>query len=63
MPAIFQLIQKLGDIPTEEMDQVFNMGIGMVLIVSAKQAEEALRLTRGIRIGEITDGPQDVVIS
>ena len=63
VPAIFQLIQKLGDIPTEEMDQVFNMGIGMVLIVSAKQAEEALRLTRGIRIGEITDGPQDVVIS
>ncbi len=63
VPAIFQLIQKLGDIPTEEMDQVFNMGIGMVLIVSAKQAEEALRLTRGIRIGEITAGPQDVVIS
>ena len=63
VPAIFQLIQKLGDIPTEEMDQVFNMGIGMVLIVSAKQSEEALRLTRGIRIGEITDGPQDVVIS
>jgi phosphoribosylformylglycinamidine cyclo-ligase len=63
VPAIFQLIQKLGDIPTEEMDQVFNMGIGMVLIVSAKQAQEALRLTRGTRIGEITAGPQDVVIS
>jgi phosphoribosylformylglycinamidine cyclo-ligase len=63
VPAIFQLIQKLGDIPTEEMDQVFNMGIGMVLIVSPKQVEEALRLTRGIRIGEITAGPQDVVIS
>ena len=63
VPAIFQLIQKLGDIPTEEMDQVFNMGIGMVLIVSPKQVEEAIRLTRGIRIGEITAGPQDVVIS
>jgi phosphoribosylaminoimidazole (AIR) synthetase len=45
------------------MDQVFNMGIGMVLIVSAKRAEEALRLTKGIRIGEITAGFKDVVIS
>ena len=44
------------------MYQVFNMGIGMVLIVPAKRADEALRLTKGIRIGEIIAGSQDVVI-
>ena len=63
VPTLFQIIQNVGEIPTDEMDQVFNMGIGMVLIVSAKRAEEALRLTKGIRIGEITAGFKDVVIS
>ena len=63
VPTIFQIIQNVGEIPTDEMDQVFNMGLGMVLIVSAKRAEEALRLTKGIRIGEITAGAKDVVIS
>jgi phosphoribosylformylglycinamidine cyclo-ligase len=63
VPAIFQLIQKLGNVPIEEMDQVFNMGIGMVLIVPRKKADQALALTKGIRIGEITKGHQDVVIS
>lgn len=63
VPTIFQIIQNVGEIPTDEMDQVFNMGIGMVLIVSAKRADEALRLTKGIPIGEITAGFKDVVIS
>lgn len=33
-PAIFGLIQRLGEIPDEEMYRVFNMGIGYVIIVS-----------------------------
>jgi phosphoribosylaminoimidazole (AIR) synthetase len=45
------------------MFQVFNMGIGMTLAVPAKRADEALKLTKGILIGKITDGPRDVVIS
>ena len=62
LPQIFNLIQTLGNVPMDEMYQVFNMGIGMVLIVPAKRADEALRLTKGIRIGEIIAGSQDVVI-
>ena len=62
LPQIFNLIQTLGNVPMDEMYQVFNMGIGMVLIVPAKRADEALRLTKGIRIGEIIRGSQDVVI-
>lgn len=62
LPQIFNLIQTVGNVPRDEMYQVFNMGIGMVLIVPAKRAEEALRLTKGIRIGQIIAGSQDVVI-
>jgi phosphoribosylformylglycinamidine cyclo-ligase len=62
VPAIFKLIGGQGNVPDDEMYQVFNMGIGMVLVVAARRADEALRLTKGIRIGEITDGPRDVVI-
>ena len=31
-PAIFDLIQRTGNIPWEEMYQVFNMGLGMVAV-------------------------------
>jgi phosphoribosylformylglycinamidine cyclo-ligase len=34
VPAVFKWIQKLGQIEQNEMDHVFNMGIGLVLVVS-----------------------------
>ena len=58
---LFHLIQHGGKVSEAEMYQVFNMGIGMVLVVPATRAAETVRLTRGIPIGEITKGPQDVV--
>jgi phosphoribosylformylglycinamidine cyclo-ligase len=33
-PPLFKLIQKGGEIPEEEMYRTFNMGIGMILVVS-----------------------------
>ncbi len=40
IPAIFALIQKLGDISFQEMYRVFNMGIGLVLMIDpADQAK------------------------
>jgi phosphoribosylformylglycinamidine cyclo-ligase len=39
VPGVFKWIQRLGDVDAEEMDQVFNMGIGLVLIVSPHYAE------------------------
>ena len=62
VPIIFNIIQNAADIPDDEMFQVFNMGIGMTLVVPAKRAEEALKLTKGILIGKITEGPRDVVV-
>lgn len=39
VPAVFRWLQELGDVETTEMFRVFNMGIGMVLVVSAYYAE------------------------
>ncbi|HEX5472384.1 MAG TPA: phosphoribosylformylglycinamidine cyclo-ligase [Lacipirellulaceae bacterium] len=39
VPPVFQWLQQLGDVDAEEMYRVFNMGIGMVLIVSPYYAE------------------------
>jgi phosphoribosylformylglycinamidine cyclo-ligase len=34
VPSVFRWIQRLGGVEPTEMDRVFNMGIGMVLVVS-----------------------------
>jgi phosphoribosylformylglycinamidine cyclo-ligase len=56
VPPIFRLIQRGGDISHEEMYQVFNMGIGMVLVVSERNASELLSQTKGKVIGQIAAG-------
>jgi phosphoribosylformylglycinamidine cyclo-ligase len=39
---IFQLIEKYGQIPHDEMYNIFNMGIGMVLAVEEQEVDELL---------------------
>ena len=34
---IFEHLQKIGNVPQEEMLRTFNMGIGMILVVPAKK--------------------------
>ena len=46
-PAIFEAIRELGKIETEEMYRVFNMGIGMVLVVAAEDEQKVLSLCAG----------------
>ena len=62
VPPLFDLIQQGGQVPLKEMYQVFNMGIGMVIIVPAALAPEALHLTKGVTIGSVVRGAKDVVI-
>jgi phosphoribosylformylglycinamidine cyclo-ligase len=38
-PPVFSWLQRLGDIEQAEMDRVFNMGIGLVLVVSPYYAD------------------------
>jgi phosphoribosylformylglycinamidine cyclo-ligase len=62
VPPIFRIIESGGSIDCDEMYQVFNMGIGMALIVPKKRAAEALKLTKGKAIGEIVEGSGKVVL-
>ncbi len=40
VPPLFRLIKKGGDVPDEEMYRTFNMGIGMILVVSPGDLHE-----------------------
>jgi len=60
VPALFQIIQENGKVDPAEMYQVFNMGIGMTLVVAEADAREAVRLTRGRPIGRIEKGSKKV---
>ncbi len=62
VPPLFKIIEAGGHVNPIEMYQVFNMGIGMVLIVSGKDKAEAVRRTKGKVIGEIVEGSQGVVL-
>ncbi len=42
VPPIFQLIQRVGRISEAEMAHVFNLGLGILLIVPADQADRVL---------------------
>ncbi len=42
VPPIFELIRAKGGVPEDELYQVFNMGIGMVVVVAADRADEVL---------------------
>ncbi len=46
IPPIFHAIQTHGEVTTEEMFRVFNMGVGMVLVVDPNSAGEILGLLR-----------------
>jgi phosphoribosylformylglycinamidine cyclo-ligase len=56
VPAIFAVLEQNGKIDRAEMYQVFNMGIGMVAIVSEKNAEKVARQLKAKKIGRIERG-------
>ena len=44
MPPAFSWLQQLGEVDQDEMHRVFNMGIGMVLVVRPEIVVEAMKL-------------------
>ena len=56
VPPIFDFLERNGRIERTEMFQVFNMGIGMVAIVSAKDSAKAGRVLKAQQIGTIVKG-------
>ena len=66
-PAIFEMIRKGGNIPEEEMYRTFNYGIGMVLIIAAKDVDDVLNRLAGLKekaylIGEIASSKEPTVV-
>lgn len=58
-PRIFDEVRRAGGIAEAEMAKVFNLGIGMVVVVPANEVDTALGLLadhghRAVRIGEIS---------
>ena len=49
VPPIFRFIQDLGRIEDTEMYRTFNMGIGMVLVVSEKDADDIMHRLKGLK--------------
>jgi len=56
VPPIFKFLQKDGNVSLQEMYQVFNMGIGMVAVVSERDARRATSMLKAKRIGQIEHG-------
>ena len=64
-PAIFDVIQKAGNIPERDMYNTFNMGLGMVLALPAAQTQQALEVLSAAgeaawRVGEVVPGEDGV---
>ncbi|KKT96700.1 MAG: Phosphoribosylformylglycinamidine cyclo-ligase, partial [Parcubacteria group bacterium GW2011_GWC2_45_15] len=62
---IFKVIQRIGEVAEEEMYRVFNMGIGLVLIIAKNQmaglrADLIKNGEKVFEIGRVVKGQQNV---
>ncbi len=58
---IFQLLREIGNIAEDDWRRTFNLGIGMILVVSARQLKKATTILESLRepwyrIGEVIPG-------
>src|SRR5215471_4727119 len=65
VPPLFAFLQKRGAIGTDEMFRTFNMGIGLIAICAASDADAVMdRLERSgeepVHIGQVISGDRDV---
>lgn len=66
-PLIFELIRAEGDIPIQEMFDVFNMGAGYIIAVGIEDVESSMQIlgesgTEAVICGEIVLGKGDVIL-
>ena len=64
---IFDLIKETGNIPTDHMFSTFNMGVGMVMIVSPEEAEKTIDILKAngedaYVLGSVVDGEEGVIL-
>jgi phosphoribosylformylglycinamidine cyclo-ligase len=67
IPVVFSVLESAGKVPREEMLRVFNMGVGMVVIAAASDAEAIIGSARvagvvGWVMGDVKRGSGTVAI-
>jgi phosphoribosylformylglycinamidine cyclo-ligase len=65
VPPLFRLLGEAGSIADDEMRRVFNLGVGMVLVVAAEARDEVLAHLAsagkpGFELGEVVAGEPGV---
>ena len=66
-PALFQWLQRTGDVPDDDMFRTFNMGIGLIVVCAARDESRLLSLLRAagepsaVRLGAIRAAGEGVV--
>ena len=68
IPSVFRALQEAGGVSPDEMYRVFNMGVGMVVMTSAKHADEIIGAARvagvtGWVMGNVRSGSGTVHIA
>ncbi len=56
IPPIFQVIEELGKISKQEMYRVFNMGIGMIVIIHPNDVDEVIRIGSELGVSSVVVG-------
>ena len=64
-PKIFNFLQEVGQVPKEEMYNVFNMGIGFMIIVDKDKADKTMEVLKSlgekpVLLGEVVEGEEGV---
>jgi phosphoribosylformylglycinamidine cyclo-ligase len=58
VPPLFQMLQKIGQVPDDDWRRTFNLGVGMIFVIPQKKLDEAWRVLKRAKekawvIGEI----------
>ena len=61
VPPVFDYLKTLGNLDEREMYNVFNMGIGMVIVVDHQDVEKTMQILKDCHeqpyiIGEVIEG-------
>ncbi|MBQ5782833.1 MAG: phosphoribosylformylglycinamidine cyclo-ligase [Oscillospiraceae bacterium] len=64
---IFDLIRETGNIPVDHMYSTFNMGVGMIMIVSPEEADKTIEILKAngedaYVLGSVVDGEEGVIL-
>ncbi len=67
IPAVFQMIARMGNVPSEEMFRTFNMGIGFIIVVAPDMVDTLLMHLRmegenPVVIGKVNSREPKVII-